>query len=66
MSGLEEAIDHVVGPNFAPFFKKTWIAGTFPQSIARSNGRRPFKSTCSIFAPRSSNSLTTSAEPLKF
>jgi len=41
ISGLPEAMFHVVGPSFAPLLKKFCTTGTFLQLIALSKGRIP-------------------------
>lgn len=56
MSGFPDAMFHVVGPSLAPLLKKFCTTGTFRQLMARSSGRIPYKSTCSISAPLSSKS----------
>lgn len=56
ISGFPDAMFHVVGPNFAPLFKKFCTTGTFLQLIALSRGRIPYRSTCSIKAPLSNKS----------
>ena len=54
-SNFPAAIFHVVGPNLAPLRRKHCTTGILRQLIARSNGRIPSKSACSISAPRSIN-----------
>lgn len=60
MSGFPEAMFHVVGPSLAPLLRKFCTTGTFLQLIALSNGRMPYRSTCSINAPLSNKSCKKS------
>lgn len=65
ISGLPEAIAHVAGPSLAPLFKKAWTTWMFLHPMARSSGRMPFMSTCSISAPLSSKHCTVAGLPWK-
>ena len=65
MSSLPSAMAQVAAPSLAPFLRKHCTTLTWPQPMARSRGRIPFRSTCSSTAPQSSSSCNRFRVPVR-